>query len=274
MDANMTESGETEKPQFDRARAVKLALRHHIEHRTSRAEAALEWFHTEGVCLFERSAAGGQIEAMKLASAARVECPVCCSVERRIDSDCMAERLHLIDPEAAVRRFLTPGILPGGQECQRCKGTGVVEIPIPQTSDRQCTARPTGHEVRDHGYQVDSALMTRYAQVTRWLDNVGRLHSEVLKAYYGPDATRCAMVNPWGMHLAVMPQCAAGKDLLRRGGSRVELRLHPIEQIRVQAIVQTQDPKPWRGELLERGYEQVSGMLRDALEAFTGEMGR
>ena len=262
------------EPAWDRKTAVVSALRLIRTSRTAKAEGELEWYFTEGLALFERSSVGAILDRLERESCAKLSCPKCCGEERRAVVAAMQRQIHLIDRDMLGAAIMTPGILANGNVCPKCGGTGSVFAPMGQGHTGKVTARPMGFEVKQAGYQVDESLMTRYAQVTRWLMRVGSECADVLCAYYGSDACRCAMVDPWGAHLAIMPQTAAGKKLIEKSKAKGDLGLPPIERVRIQAILQKSAPIDWRGELIERAYGQAVGLLKLAHEAFAAEMER
>ena len=269
-----------------RQRAVSEALDRPLTSRM-RAEAELEWYYTEGQTL-ERSPTGGMLDALRMAASLQVDCPVCCSKVRKMRAAGLMKRIHLIDPERIGEAIFQAGILPTGEVCGSCSGSGVVTSSLEaikasnqrkdshrkadEAPEYEVTARPTGHEVRDHGFDADDHRKLRCGHVSSCLCKLDPVHRSGIAAYYGPDATRCAPVAPWGMFLAVMPLCDAGKALLAEARESTTASLHPIERIRVEAVYEASLPKPWRGELLAKGLVEATAMLDAATDAFAEEL--
>lgn len=241
----------------DESPAVRLAAM--VEAEVSPARTALEWYHSKGKSLFERSTLGAILDRLIADSQSSRRCRRCNDAPQRSDG---GEQVHLIDP---TRDGGSPGVLPDGSWCPECNGNGYVGCSLKRDSGAR-TAQPTGHEVRSSGYTPSDGDLTRLARVTRWLMRLERKDprlSQALEAYYGDDSLQVAGLAPWGRWLAVIPGTGAWPELATRSKTEREVSLRPVERMRSIAALELSQSIPWRRSLLDLGMEQASAQVRD-----------
>ena len=217
----------------------------------------LIWYFSQGQTLCERSPMGPMIDAIRNRSCGSRRCARCNRPAPK------GERVHLVDPE---REGGTPGVLPDGSWCPACKGTGWVACAWKRARYAP-TARTTGHEVRQAGYQADDRSLMRAAQVSRWVWWVKCRDShaaQALEAYYGNDSG-IGEATQWGALLGVMAITPAGRKLLRPSDGEGR----PVERLRtIATLAGLGETAMARQAAMVAAADQAAALLRDAMELF------